>query len=238
MLHLKTQGKAFYQVEQKGVDMAEKVLKAGIYARVSTDKQDTDMQMTDLRRLCELKKMEIYKEYIDTGFSGSKESRPALDELMDDALKCKFDVVLVWKFDRFARSSMHLMKALEQFNVKGVQFISYTENIDTGTSMGQAMFTIIGAMAQLERDIIRERVRAGIRRAKEKGVKFGRKSLNVDPKDVIYLRDTEKLSIRQIAKRTGVSSTQIYRILSSLKDTGSRSQGGNRCSKKPSDFEP
>lgn len=199
--------------------MAEKAIKAAIYARVSTKEQDNDMQIKDLRVLARDSNIEIYKEYVDEGISGSKIKRPALDELMHDAFLHKFKMVLVWRFDRFARSTMHLIQALEEFRSLGIDFVSRNEQIDTRTPIGQAIFTIIGAIAQLERDLIRERVKAGMRIAKEKGVKFGRKCLNIDPKDVYYLSDIEKMSIRKIAQRLGVSRSKIYQVLSSRKDT-------------------
>lgn len=195
----------------------QKRVKAAIYARVSTDKQDTDMQIQDLRRFVDSAGFEIYKEYIDLGFTGSKINRPALNDLMNDARKHKFKAVIVWRFDRFARSTIHMINAMEEFRVLGIDFISRNENIDTRTPLGQAMFVIISVMAQLERDIIRERIKSGMRAAKEKGVKFGRKSFNVDIKDVLYLKNTEKLSIRAIAKRTGVSPSKIYQMLMSYK---------------------
>ena len=145
-----------------------------VYARVSTSDQSTESQLLDLRRYVRERGWDIFKEYVDEGISGTKDSRPALNELMDDARKRRFDVVLVWRFDRFARSTKHLILALEEFKNLGVDFVSFQENIDTSSPLGSAIFTIISAVAQLERDIIAERVKAGLRRARENGKKLGR----------------------------------------------------------------
>jgi DNA invertase Pin-like site-specific DNA recombinase len=135
-------------------------MRIGIYARVSTRDQSCELQVRDLRSYCAARQWEAI-EYIDTGFSGSKESRPELNNLMDAARKRQFDAIVVWRFDRFARSTKHLLTALEEFRALGIQFISFQENIDTSSALGQALFTIVSAVAQLERDLIRERVSAG-----------------------------------------------------------------------------
>jgi len=124
------------------------------------------MQIADLRRYGEQRGFQVYKEYSYQGISGTKDRRPGLDELMADAQKRKFDTVLVWRFDRLARSTKHLITALEQFRHLGIDFISYQENIDTSSPLGKAMFTIVSAIAELERNILLERVRAGLKRAK------------------------------------------------------------------------
>ncbi len=148
--------------------------RVAIYCRVSTLDQSTDSQLLDLRRYVRERGWELFKEYTDNGISGTTDSRPALNELMDDAKKRKFDAVLVWRFDRFARSTRHLILALGEFNNLGIDFVSYQENIDTSSPLGSAIFTIISAVAQLERDIIAERVKAGLRRAVEAGKQLGR----------------------------------------------------------------
>jgi len=127
------------------------------------------MQMRDLRAYCAARGFTISREYTDVGQSGAKDSRPELNELMADARKRKFDLALVWRFDRFARSTKHLLLALEEFRSLGIQFISYQENIDTSSPLGQALFTIVSAVAQLERDLIKERVAGGIRNARACG---------------------------------------------------------------------
>src|ERR1039458_8281704 len=144
-------------------------MRVAIYARVSTRDQRCDLQVRDLRAYCAARKFSIFREYVDAGESGAKDSRPQLNELMADARKRKFDSVIVWRFDRFARSTKHLLLALEEFRSLGIQFISYQENIDTSSPLGQALFTIVSAVAQLERDLIRERVNAGIRHARACG---------------------------------------------------------------------
>ncbi len=185
-----------------------------VYARVSTSDQSTESQLLDLRRYVRERSWDIFKEYVDEGISGTKDSRPALNELMDDAKKRRFDVVLVWRFDRFARSTKHLILALEEFRNLGIDFVSYQENIDTSSPLGSAIFTIISAVAQLERDIIAERVKAGLRRARENGKKLGRPSAQVDVEKVLQMR-AEGLSLRAIAKETGVSRTTVSDVLSS-----------------------
>jgi len=185
-----------------------------IYARVSTTDQSTESQLLDLRRYTRERGWNIFKEYVDEGISGTKGSRPALNVLMNDAKKRRFGVVLVWRFDRFARSTKHLILALEEFRNLGIDFVSFQENIDTSSPLGSAIFTIISAVAQLERDIIAERVKAGLRRAKENGKKLGRPRAVVDAEKIQRLR-SQGLSLRAIAKATGVSRTTVSDVLSS-----------------------
>ena len=186
--------------------------KAAIYCRVSTTDQKTDMQLQDLMRFAKDRSVSTYKEYIDNGISGSIRKRPALDQLMEDASKKKFDVVLVWRFDRFARSSRHLVEALHTFKHLGIDFISYNENIDTGSPLGEAMFTIISAMAQLERDIIRERVKAGLRTARNKGTRLGRPRALVDIDKIIKMQNNGD-TVRYIASRMDISTATVSRLL-------------------------
>jgi DNA invertase Pin-like site-specific DNA recombinase len=140
--------------------------RVGVYARVSTRDQSCEMQLRDLRAYCTARSFDPVAEYVDVGQSGTKDSRPELNRLMEDARKRRLDVLLVWRFDRFARSTKHLLTALEEFRTMGVQFISYQENMDTSSPLGQALFTIVAAVVQLELDLIRERVSAGIRNAR------------------------------------------------------------------------
>ncbi len=186
--------------------------RVALYARVSTTDQSTDSQLLDLRRYVHERGWNIFKEYVDEGISGTKDSRPALNELMNDAKKRRFDVVLVWRFDRFARSTKHLILALEEFKNLGIDFVSYQENIDTSSPLGSAIFTIISAVAQLERDIIAERVKAGLRRARENGKKLGRPSKKVDRCEIRRLR-SEGRSLRQIAAELDVSKNTVARHL-------------------------
>jgi len=186
--------------------------RVAIYARVSTTEQSTDSQLLDLRRYIRERGWDIFKEYVDEGISGTKDSRPALNELMNDAKKRRFDVVLVWRFDRFARSTKHLILALEEFKNLGIDFVSYQENIDTSSPLGSAIFTIISAVAQLERDIIAERVKAGLRRARENGKKLGRPKVGIDEEEVFRLRE-RGLSLREIARRLNLSKSTVARHL-------------------------
>jgi len=185
-----------------------------IYARVSTQDQSTESQLLDLRQYATSRGWSVFKEYTDNGVSGSTDNRPALNELMDDAKKRRFSAVLVWRFDRFARSTKHLILALEEFRNLGVDFVSYQENIDTSSPLGSAIFTIISAVAQLERDIIAERVKAGLRRARENGQKLGRPRATVDTEKIHWLR-SKGLSLRAIGEATGISRTTVSQILQS-----------------------
>jgi len=188
-------------------------MRTAIYARVSTTDQSTESQLLDLRRYVSDRSWNIFKEYVDEGISGTKDSRPALDDLMDAAKKRRFDVVLVWRFDRFARSTKHLILALEEFKNLGIDFVIFQENIDTSSPLGAAIFTIISAVAQLERDIIAERVKAGLRRAKENGKKLGRPRCEVDMDLARKLRG-QGLSLGKIAAQLGnTSSATLSRLL-------------------------
>ena len=189
-------------------------MKAAIYGRVSTigKGQDVDLQLTDLRNYAQARGWKIFREYIDNGVSGRKDKRPALDQLMNDARKKHFDVVLVWRFDRFARSTKHLVSSLDEFNHLGIDFISFMENIDTSSPMGKAMFTITSAIAELEADLIRERVRAGLANAKAKGAKLGRPSPEFDEDELIRLRKSG-VTIRGIAERLNLRKSFVHKTL-------------------------
>ena len=179
-------------------------MRVALYGRVSTKDQSCDLQIRDLRTYCAARKFTIFCEYIDVGESGANNSRPELNNLMADARKRKFDLVVVWRFDRFARSTKHLLLALEEFRSLGIQFISYQENIDTSSPLGQALFTIVSAVAQLERDLIRERVNAGIRHARACGKQLGRPRRIVSQDEIVRL-NAEGFSLREIARKLGVS---------------------------------
>ena len=183
-----------------------------VYARVSTSDQSTESQLLDLRRYVRERGWDIFKEYVDEGISGTKDSRPALNELMNDAKKRRLDVVLVWRFDRFARSVKHLIMALEEFKNLSIDFVSFQENIDTSSPLGSAIFTIISAVSQLERDIIAERVKAGLRRAVSSGKQLGRPRASIDLEKLNRLH-SEGRSHRQIAAKLGLSHTTVGRVL-------------------------
>ena len=192
-------------------------MRIGIYVRVSTKDQSYELQLRDLRAYCTARGLELVREYIDVGQSGAKDSRPELNKLMDDARKRQFDAIVVWRFDRFARSTKHLLTALEEFRSLGIQFISYQENVDTSTPLGQALFTIVSAVAQLERELIRDRVSAGIRNARANGKKLGRPKTLVERAQVMQLREQGQ-SLQQIATNLGIGyGTVRARLLTSHK---------------------
>jgi DNA invertase Pin-like site-specific DNA recombinase len=160
-----------------------------LYARVSTHNgQDPEVQLRELREYCVRRKWLIAEEYIDTGISGSKDSRPALNRLIADGCRGRFDGVLCWKMDRFGRSLRHLVNALAEFEARGIDFISLRDNLDLSTPSGRLMFQIIGAMAEFERTLIQERVRAGLRNAQAKGTRLGRPRVTVNAKKIALLR--------------------------------------------------
>src|SRR6202163_4890657 len=192
-------------------------MRIGIYARVSTKDQSCELQLRDLRTFCAARGFDLVREYVDVGQSGAKDSRPELNILMDDARKRQFDAIVVWRFDRFARSTKHLLSALEEFRSLGIQFISYKENIDTSSALGQALFTIVSAVAQLERELIRERGWASIRDARANGKRLGRPKTLVDRDRILELQ-ARGHSLRQIAAKLGVGyGTVRTRLLTSHK---------------------
>jgi DNA invertase Pin-like site-specific DNA recombinase len=188
--------------------------RVALYARVSTnDKgQDPEVQLRELREYARQQGWTIGQEYVDRGISGAKEKRPELDCLMADAKLGKFDVVAVWKFDRFARSVIHLHKALEAFKRLGISFVSKTESVDTTTPMGKMIFTVVGAMAEMERELIGERVKAGMKNAKAKGIAIGRPFVTVDDAHLVQLKSQGK-SAREISRQLDVPLTTIRRRL-------------------------
>ena len=188
-------------------------MKAALYARVSTTNgQDPEMQLRELREYCERRGWKIAGEYVDQGISGAKEKRPELDRLMADAHRRRFDAIVVWKFDRFARSVSHLLRALETFKALGIDFVSLSEQMDTSTPMGKMVFTVLGAVAELERSLIAERVRAGLRNARAKGKTLGRPRRRVDRAKVERLRAAGQ-SWNKISKVLGISRGTITRAL-------------------------
>jgi DNA invertase Pin-like site-specific DNA recombinase len=192
-------------------------IRCGVYARVSTvgNGQNPEMQLRELREYCERRGWEIAGEYVDIGISGAKDSRPELNRLMADAHKRRFDVVCVWKFDRFARSVSHLLRALETFKALGIEFCSFSEQLDTSTPAGKMVFTVLGAVAELERSLIAERVRAGVRNARAKGKKLGRPRVIVDAAQVAALR-AQSDSWPAIARALGVSVGKVWQAARSL----------------------
>ena len=185
--------------------------RAGVYVRISTGEQNPDLQRHELPDYCARRGWEIAEVYEDH-MSGGKDRRPGLDGLRADARRRRFDVVVVWKFDRFARSTSHLLRALEEFSALGIDFVSVTEAIDTSTPAGKMVFTVLGAVAELERSIIRERVIAGQKAAKRRGVRFGRPVVTVDAAEVKRLRSSG-MSWRAIAAQTGIAKDTLRRSL-------------------------
>src|ERR1700736_6019332 len=187
-------------------------MRVAIYARVSTSNngQDPTMQTRELREYAERRGWTVAGEYVDIGISGTKERRPELDRLMSDAHRRRFDAVVVWKFDRFARSVSHLLRALESFKAQGIEFVSFSEQLDTSTPAGKLVFTVLGAVAELERSLIVERVKAGLRNARAKGKKLGRPRVYPDQHRIASLR-AEGLSWAKIAARLGVGEGTVYR---------------------------
>src|SRR5215471_7319097 len=165
-------------------------LRTAVYARVSTlgKGQDTEVQLRELREYMSRRGWQLAGECVDVGISGAKERRPQLDRLVADAHRCSFDAIAVWRFDRFARSVSHLLHALETFKALGIEFVSLSEQVDTSTPTGKMVFTVLGAVAELERSLIVERVKAGLRNARAKGKRLGRPPKDLDTGIVFALR--------------------------------------------------
>src|ERR1700736_261394 len=179
-------------------ESSQPITRVALYARVSTlNNQDPEMQLAELREYAGRRGWQIIEEFTDQGVSGCKESRPALNRMMSDACRRRFDAVLVWKIDRFGRSLKHLVNALAELAALGVAFISLRDNLDLSTPSGRLMFQIIGAMAEFERALIQERVRAGLRNARAKGKRLGRPKVCSDGHKVAELR-TRGLSWAEI----------------------------------------
>ena len=185
--------------------------RAALYMRVSTLDQHPETQLYDLRELARQRGFQIVQEYTDR-LSGAKARRPGLDQMLKDARARQFDVVLVWAGDRIARSVRHFLEVLDELNHLGIEFVSFRENIDTGGPLGRAIIVIIGAIAELERNLIIERVRAGMRRAKLEGRRIGRAPLDVDRQAV--LRDRGRgMSLTDIARAHRISRASVSRII-------------------------
>ena len=197
-----------------------KPTKVAIYARVSTADQDPDAQLFALREYAERRGFVVYREYVDhvTGAVGKRGTKGkvkdrAYQELMDDVRRRQVDCVLVWKYDRFARSLGVLIAALQEFGSLDVDFISYTQNIDTTTPMGRLFFHVIGSFAEFERELIIERVRAGISKARAKGIVLGRPERDQDAGERIDALRAEGMSLRQIGEREGLSAAAVLKII-------------------------
>lgn len=192
--------------------------KAAIYARVSTPDQHLENQLLDLRKLAAQRGFEVVREYTDKGVSGSKAKRPGLDAMMADARRGEFSVVLVAAFDRLARSTKSFLETVDELNELGIALISAREAVDTSGPMGRMFITMVGSIAELERSLIVERIRAGMRRAKLEGHRLGRAPLNVDRAAIVRDR-LSGMSLTQVAKRHGVSRATVVRL---VKDANQR----------------
>jgi DNA invertase Pin-like site-specific DNA recombinase len=187
-----------------------------LYLRVSSVEQHPETQLYDLRAMAQQRGFQIVAEYTDR-ISGTKARRPGLDDLLRDARRGRFQVVLVWASDRIARSVRHFLEVLDELNRLNVEFVSFRESIDTGGALGRAVVIIIGAIAELERNLIIERVRAGMRRARLEGRHIGRRPIEVDR--VAVLRDRNRGdSLINIAKTHRVSRATVSRLLKQAKD--------------------
>ena len=199
----------------------EKTKRAGIYGRVSTANsgQDPSMQTRELKEYCQHRGWKVAGEYVDTGISGATDSRPELNRLMEDAHRRALDVVVCWKFDRFARSTSHLLRALETFRALGIDFVSVTEQIDTSTPTGKMVFTILASVGEIERSLCVERVKCGMRNARARGKVIGRPPLRKFSQlemELIQTARKKKVSVRQLAIQHQTTQYTINRILAGL----------------------
>jgi len=192
-------------------DCGPQKIKAAVYSRISTvgHGQDVAMQTRELREYCQRRGWEIFDCYVDEGVSGKKDSRPELNRLMADAHARRFDVVVVWRFDRFSRSVSHLCRALDTFHALKINFVSMIEQIDTTTPAGTFVFHVLAAVAESERQTIVERVRGGLRNARARGKRLGRPRKSVDVARVNSLRAAGR-SWRSIAKEMNLSVGTVY----------------------------
>ena len=186
--------------------------RAALYVRVSTVDQHPETQLHELRTFAAQRGLQIVEEYTDHGFSGTRARRPELDRMMEDARRHRFDVLLVWSCDRLARSTKHLLQTLDELSGFGIQFLSQREAIDTEGPLGRAIIVIVSAMAELERCIIIERVRAGMRRAKLEGRQVGRARLDVNREQVIHDRRSG-MSLTQVARKHSISRASVCRMV-------------------------
>jgi DNA invertase Pin-like site-specific DNA recombinase len=190
--------------------------RGALYIRVSTLDQNPQTQVHELRQFASQRGLQIVQEYTDHGISGIKARRPALDKMLDDARRHRFDVLLVWSCDRLARSTKHLLQTLDELNAFGIQFLSQREAIDTEGPLGRAIIVIVSAIAELERSLIVERVKAGMRRAKLEGRQIGRARLDVDRDEVVNDRRSG-ISLTQVAKTHAISRASVCRIMRTQK---------------------
>jgi DNA invertase Pin-like site-specific DNA recombinase len=180
-----------------------------VYARVSTDKQKVDMQLQELNDFIKRSGWRLYKQYVDHGYTGANTQRPDFSKMMIDARQRKFDILVVWKLDRLSRSLKDLINTLDELGHLGIDFISYDNHLDTSTPTGKLVFQIIGAVAEFEKDIIRERVKAGLQNAKSKGKQLGRPTIPEYVLDQAKELRKQGLSFRNIENKLGLGDGTI-----------------------------
>ncbi len=186
---------------------------AAIYTRVSTKNQTTDMQRRELKAFLKRSDWQLYKEFTDEGYSGKNTDRPAYNRMLIDAHQKKFNVLVVWKLDRLGRSLKDLINILEELNSLKIDFVSYDNQIDTTTPAGKLLFSMIGGFAEFERDLMSERVKAGLRNARNKGKVLGRPPIPYQTAEKVKELNKQGLSLREIAKRTGASHMSVSNLL-------------------------
>ena len=206
--------------------------RVALYMRVSSLDQKPETQLYDIQQLASQRGYQVVKQYTDR-ISGAKARRPALDELLADARRRKFDVVVVWAFDRMARSVRHFLEVLDELTQLNIEFVSFRENIDTGGALGRAMIVIVGAIAELERNLITERVRAGMRRARLEGIGLGRKPLAVDRAAIVSDR-LSGMSLTDVGKKYAVSRGTVVRFVKLARLLMVRQTGLRRLQNSPS----
>jgi DNA invertase Pin-like site-specific DNA recombinase len=202
--------------------MENGMMRVALYARCSThDKgQDPEIQLSPLREYCQRRGFTIIGEYVDIGVSGDKDRRPELDRLVSTAKKHQIDCIVVWKLDKWGRSLKHLINSLSELQSLGVSFVSYSENIDLSTPSGKMMFHVIGAIAEFERELIRDRVKAGLDNARRNGKTLGRKPVPpIDRKKILDASaENPSLSINDLAKAVNMKPATVYKTLRNYRD--------------------
>jgi len=196
--------------------------RAGFYVRVSTLDQNPQTQLRELREYAELRGLSIAGEYVDHGFGGAKARRPALDRMLEDARRRRFDTLIVWSCDRLARSTRHFLQVLDELDSCGVQFVSLREAFDTSGALGRAFLGIVAVLGEMERALLIERVRSGMARARAEGRQIGRARLDVNREQVVIDRRSG-MSLTEVAKKHGISRASVCRL---MKEATSNSDAG------------
>ena len=188
-------------------------MRTALYCRISTSNhgQTPDMQLRELRQYCARRGFKIGAEYVDSGISGTKERRPQLDKLWADAKRRRFDAVVVYRYDRFARSLRQLINALEEFRALGIEFVSLHEGVDTATPNGRLIFDIFASIAEFERELIRDRVRSGIASARAKGKRIGRPAADLSLVSKVKAMIGRGQSMRQVGMALGISVATVHK---------------------------